>query len=161
MMISQNHPLASVRDSFNAVFVHGDAVGDVMFYGRGAGEFPTASAVVGDVIDVVRDTQYHCTGRISCTCYRTTPVKNFKNVKNKFFLRMQVKNEPGVLAKVASVFGGHKVSIRRVVQKHVQEEAAELVISTEKVKEYHIKDALRELQKMDSISEISSMIREY
>ena len=75
--------------------------------------------------------------------------------------QMQVKNEPGVLAKVASVFGGHKVSIRRVVQKHVQEEAAELVISTEKVKEYHIKDALRELQKMDSISEISSMIREY
>ena len=81
MMISQNHPLASVRDSFNAVFVHGDAVGDVMFYGRGAGELPTASAVVGDVIDVVRDTQYHCTGRISCTCYRTTPVKDFKNVK--------------------------------------------------------------------------------
>ena len=74
---------------------------------------------------------------------------------------MQVKNDPGVVAKVASVFGGHKVSIRRVVQKHVQEEAAELVISTEKVKEYHIKDALRELQKMDSISEISSMIREY
>jgi len=88
-------------------------------------------------------------------------LRRFDEVKNKFFLRMQVKNEPGVLAKVASVFGGHKVSIRRVVQKHVQEEAAELVISTEKVKEYHIKDALRELQKMDSISEISSMIREY
>ena len=74
---------------------------------------------------------------------------------------MQVKNEPGVLAKVASVFGDHKVSIRRVVQKYVQETAAELVISTEKVKEYHIQDALKELQNTDSIFEISSMIREY
>ena len=134
---------------------------DAMFYGRGAGEMPTASAVVGDVIDVARNLQFGCNGRISCTCYQDLQVKPFDEVKNKFFLRMQVKNEPGVLAKVASVFGGHKVSIRRVVQKHVQEEAAELVISTEKVKEYHIKDALRELQKMDSISEISSMIREY
>ena len=160
-MIPENHPLAAVNDSFNAVFVHGDAVDDAMFYGRGAGEMPTASAVVGDVIDVARNLQFGCNGRISCTCYQDLPVKPFDEVKNKFFLRMQVKNEPGVLAKVASVFGGHKVSIRRVVQKHVQEEAAELVISTEKVKEYHIKDALRELQKMDSISEISSMIREY
>ena len=75
MMIPQEHPLASVRDSFNAVFVHGDAVDDVMFYGSGAGEFPTASAIMGDVIDVVRDIQYHCTGRISCTCYRETKVK--------------------------------------------------------------------------------------
>ena len=82
-------------------------------------------------------------------------------MKNKFFLRMQVKNEPGVLAKVASVFGNHKVSIRRVVQKHVQQETAELVISTEKVKEYHIQDALEELQEMESIFEISSIIREY
>lgn len=161
VLLGKEHPLSSVRDSFNAVFVHGDAVDDAMFYGRGAGEMPTASAVVGDVIDVARNLQFGCNGRISCTCYQNLPVKPFDEVKNKFFLRMQVKNEPGVLAKVASVFGGHKVSIRRVVQKHVQEEAAELVISTEKVKEYHIKDALRELQKMDSISEISSMIREY
>ena len=161
VLLGKEHPLSSVRDSFNAVFVHGDAVDDAMFYGRGAGEMPTASAVVGDVIDVARNLQFGCNGRISCTCYQDLPVKPFDEVKNKFFLRMQVKNEPGVLAKVASVFGGHKVSIRRVVQKHVQEEAAELVISTEKVKEYHIKDALRELQKMDSISEISSMIREY
>lgn len=161
VLLGKEHPLSSVRDSFNAVFVHGDAVDDAMFYGRGAGEMPTASAVVGDVIDVARNLQFGCNGRISCTCYQDLLVKPFDEVKNKFFLRMQVKNEPGVLAKVASVFGGHKVSIRRVVQKHVQEEAAELVISTEKVKEYHIKDALRELQKMDSISEISSMIREY
>ncbi|MDO4440197.1 MAG: homoserine dehydrogenase [Eubacteriales bacterium] len=161
MLLRQEHPLASVRDSFNAVFVHGDAVDDAMFYGRGAGEMPTASAVVGDVIDVIRNLQFGCSGRISCTCYRNLPVKSFDEVKHKFFLRMQVKNEPGVLAKVASVFGDHKVSIRRVVQKYVQETTAELVISTEKVKEYHIQDALKELKNMDSIFEISSMIREY
>ena len=163
MMISQNHPLASVRDSFNAVFVHGDAVGDVMFYGRGAGELPTASAVVGDVIDVVRDTQYHCTGRISCTCYRTTPVKNFKNVKNKFFLRMQVENKPGVLASIAMVFGVHKVSITKVMQKEQCENAdvAELVIVTEAVKESQMLDSLEHLKDMETIREVSSVIREY
>ncbi len=161
MLISKHHPLASVRDSFNAVFVHGDAVGDVMFYGRGAGELPTASAVMGDVIDVVRDMQYSCTGRISCTCYRTTPIKEFKDIRNKFFLRMQVENKPGVLAAIATVFGNHKVSISRVVQKESLEGDAELVIVTEAVKEYHMQDALEHLKNMENIHEISSVIREY
>lgn len=161
MMIAQDHPLASVRDSFNAVFVHGDAVDDVMFYGRGAGEFPTASAIMGDVIDVIRDIQYQCTGRISCTCYRNTPVKPFREVRNKFFLRMQVENKPGVLAAIASVFGVHKVSISKVVQKIITDGVAELVIVTEAVKEYHFEDALEHLQDMDTTREISSVIREY
>lgn len=161
MLLPKDHPLASVRDSFNAVFVHGDAVDDAMFYGRGAGEFPTASAVMGDVIDVARDIQYHCTGRISCTCYRTTPIKKFDDVKNKFFLRMQVDNKPGVLAAIASVFGVHKVSISKVVQKIIKDGTAELVIVTEAVKEYHMKDALEHLKDMETTREISSMIREY
>lgn len=161
MLLNKSHPLASVRDSFNAVFVHGDAVDDAMFYGRGAGEFPTASAVVGDVIDVARDLQFHCTGRISCTCYRNTPIKAFDDVKNKFFLRMQVENKPGALARIAKVFGDHKVSIAKVVQKNAEEAKAELVIGTERVKEYHLQDALGELKKTDIIHEISSIIREY
>ena len=161
VMLPKDHPLASVRESFNAVFIHGDAVDDAMFYGRGAGERPTASAVVGDVIDVARDLAYDCTGRISCTCYRQIPVKDFGEIENKFFLRMQVKNRPGVLAQIAQVFGGHKVSIARVVQKNVHLEKAELVIVTERVKERHMKDATEELKNMDSIYEISSVIREY
>lgn len=161
MLLEKNHPLSSVRDSFNAVFVHGDAVDDAMFYGRGAGEFPTASAIVGDVIDVVRNIQYHCTGRISCTCYRKTPVKSFSEVKNKFFIRMQVENKPGVLAAITSVFGEHKVSISKVVQKIITDGVAELVIVTEAVKEYHMKDALARLEKMDIMRQISSVIREY
>lgn len=161
MLLNKEHPLASVRDSFNAVFVHGDAVDDAMFYGRGAGELPTASAVMGDIIDVARDIKYQCNGRISCTCYKELPIKDFSDVKNKFFLRMQVKNQPGVLARIAKVFGDHKVSIARVVQKHAKDNEAELVIVTEKVKEYHLKDALRELREKDSIIDISSVIREY
>ena len=161
VMLSKEHPLAAVRDSFNAVFIHGDAVDDAMFYGRGAGEMPTASAVVGDVIDVARNMEYGCTARISCTCYRELPVKDFGEVNNKFFLRMQVKNTPGVLARIAHVFGEHKVSIARVVQKHADTEHAELVIVTEKVKEKHMQSALCELKEMDSIIEVSSMIREY
>ena len=161
VMLPEDHPLASVRESFNAVFIHGDAVDDAMFYGRGAGEMPTASAVVGDVIDVARNLEYNCTGRISCTCYRQIPVKDFGEVQNKFFLRMQVKNLPGVLAQIAQVFGGHKVSIARVVQKNVHSDRAELVIVTEKVKERHMKDAIEELKQMESIYEISSVIREY
>ena len=132
MMIGKDHPLASVRDSFNAVFIHGDAVDDAMFYGRGAGEMPTASAVVGDVIDAARDLAYGCTGRISCTCYRQIPVKDFGEVENKFFLRMQVKNRPGVLAQIACVFGEHNVSIARVVQKNARKDQAERVIVTAK-----------------------------
>lgn len=161
MLLNKEHPLASVRDSFNAVFVHGDAVDDAMFYGRGAGELPTASAVMGDIIDVARNLQYHCTGRISCTCYKNLPIKQFDDVKNKFFIRMQVKNQPGVLACIATVFGDHKVSIARVVQKRAQGAEAELVIVTEKVKEYHLKDALKELKEKNSIMDISSVIREY
>src|SRR5699024_4577967 len=75
MLVPQEHPLATVNDSYNAVFVKGDAVGDAMFYGRGAGEMPTASAIVGDVFDIVRNILFNCTGRISCTCYKNLPVK--------------------------------------------------------------------------------------
>ena len=161
MMLPKNHPLASVRDSFNAVFVHGDALDDAMFYGRGAGELPTASAVMGDVIDIIRDIQFSCTGRISCTCYKNTPVKSSDDVKNKFFVRMQVTNKPGALARIASMFGEHKVSISKVIQKVITDGVAELVIVTEAVKEYHMQDALMHLREMDTTQEISSVIREY
>ena len=161
MLIDKNHPLASVRDSFNAVFVHGDAVGDAMFYGRGAGEMPTASAVLGDIIDVTRNIQFNCNGRISCTCFKELNIKSFDEVENKFFLRMHVKNEPGVLACVAKVFGDNGVSIARLIQEEVSDDKAELVIVTEGVKEYHFKDAINELENKDRIISIDSIIRQY
>ena len=118
-------------------------------------------AVMGDVIDIIRDIQFSCTGRISCTCYKNTPVKSSDDVKNKFFVRMQVTNKPGVLARIASMFGEHKVSISKVIQKVITDGVAELVIVTEAVKEYHMQDALMHLREMDTTQEISSVIREY
>lgn len=161
MFIDKDHPLASVRDSFNAVFIHGDAVGDTMFYGRGAGELPTASAVMGDIIDVARNIQFNCNSRISCTCYKKLKVKAFDNVENRFFLRMHVDNEPGVLACVAKVFGDNLVGIARLIQNDVCKEYAEIAIVTDSVKEYHLKDSIKELEKIDSIRSIDSVIRQY
>lgn len=161
MFVSLDHPLASVRNSFNAVMVHGDAVDDVMFYGRGAGEFPTASAVVGDILDVARNVVWGSTGRAVNTCYRDTPVKQFEDIENRFVIRMQVDNKPGVLAAISSVFGDHKVSIRKVLQNIISDEIAEIVIGTDEVKEKYMKNALDLIVNLSVVKEISSVIREY
>ena len=161
MLIDVDHPLASVRDSFNAVFVHGDAVDDAMFYGRGAGELPTASAVVGDIFDIARNLQYECCGRISCTCYKQLQIKAMDDICSKYFLRMLVENEPGVLAAVTAVFGDRKVSIEQIIQKKKIGELAEIVVITEKVKERHVKDSLKAFEEMTAVKKVSSVIRVY
>ncbi len=161
MLIPSSHPLASVNDSFNAVFVHGDAVDDAMFMGRGAGELPTASAVMGDIIDVARNIQYNCNGRIGCTCYKSIPVKNIDDMESKYFMRMQVDDRPGVLASVASVLGNTDVGIDRVIQKTKKGNTAELVVITDSVLERNFKDALAIFRGMAMIREISSVIRVY
>lgn len=161
MLIDSRHPLAAVNDSFNAVFVRGDAVGDTMFYGRGAGELPTASAIVGDVFDIVRNIRFNCTGRICCTCYKELPIKKMEDCSNRYFLRMQVTNRPGVLASIASVFGNESVSIEQLIQKHKEGDVAEIVIITEAVEEGHFNNAMEVLKGMDILHEISSMIRVY
>lgn len=161
MLIESTHPLASVNDSYNAVFVIGDAVQDTMFYGRGAGELPTASAVVGDVFDIVRNILAGCCGRIGCTCYKTLPVKKMDQIKSKYFIRMQVEDRYGVLASVASVFGNNSVSIAQVIQKRKRKDSAEIVLITDLVKERHLKDAIKVFEGMSIIKEISSLIRVY
>ena len=161
MLIDSRHPLASVNDSFNAIFLRGDAVGDTMFYGRGAGELPTASAIVGDVFDVVRNMKYHCTGRIGCTCYKTTKMKKRDDIISRYFMRIQVENRPGVLAAVTSVFGNSNVSIEQFIQKHKEGSWAEIVVITEKTPERNFNDAVTILQTMSMIHEISAIIRVY
>ena len=161
MLIPSSHPLATVNDSFNAVFVHGDAVDDVMFYGRGAGELPTASAVVGDAIDIARNIQFNCKGRIRCTCYKETPIKSIENCSSSYFIRLQAHNRPGVLANIAGVFGACNVSIAQFVQKNVQEEDAEMVLITENVREKDFRSAVAALEQMPILKEISAIIRVY
>lgn len=161
MLIPSNHALASVRDSFNAVFVRGDAVGDAMFYGRGAGEMPTGSAVAGDVLDVARNILHSCNGRIGCTCYKNIPIKKMEDIYNSYFLRIQVKNRPGVLANIAAVFGNNQVSIAQIIQKKAIKDRAELVVITDEVCEKNIRDSVTVLEGMSIIKEISSIIRVY
>lgn len=161
MLIPAEHPLAAVKDSFNAVFVHGDAMDDAMFMGRGAGSLPTASAVVGELLDAARNLVHHCSGRIGCTCYKNLPVKKIEDTKSRFFLRMLVEDKPGVLAGVMSVFGNSTVSIAQVVQKKRRGRDAELVVITDEVMERDFKDAITILTGMSMVREIPSIIRVY
>ncbi len=159
MLIPSEHPLASVSGSYNAVYVHGDAVGDVMFYGKGAGDMPTASAVMGDVFAVTRHTVYDSLGTTKDNVYRSIPVKSMDNTRSSYFLRMEVENKPGVLATIASIFGNNSVSIEQVIQKNKVNKNAELVVITSSVKERHIKDALLILNSSSVVRKISAMIR--
>ncbi len=161
MLISDTHPLASVNDSFNAVFVHGDAVDDAMFYGRGAGEMPTASAIVGDVFDIVRNIIAGATGRIGCTCYKQLPIKDPEDMESRFFLRLHVDDRPGVLASIASVLGNNNVSIAQMIQKQKDEDLAEIVVVTSGVREGDFNDAMLIIEGMNVVHKVSSVIRVY
>lgn len=161
MLIPSSHPLAAVNDSFNAIFVHADAAGEVMFYGRGAGELPTASAVVGDIIDVTRNIEFSSLGRISCSCYKNLPIKNIEQIESMYFLRIECQDEPGVLARIAKVFGDNQVSISQFIQKDAIDGIAELVIITHKVFECDIRKSVAELGDLDIVHKVSSIIRVY
>ena len=94
-LIPESHPLATVNDAFNAVFVHGDAVDDAMFYGRGAGSLPTGSAVVGDIMDVARNMLFDANGRIGCSCYKNTPIKTIGDTTSSYYIRMKLEDRAG------------------------------------------------------------------
>ena len=162
MLIPNDHPLATVNDSYNAVFVHGDAVEDAMFFGRGAGELPTASAVVGDVFDIVRNILAGCCGRIGCTCYKNIPVKKMEDTHNRYFLRLKVEDRCGVLAEMTAIFAKYQVSVAQIIQKDTKVEGcAEVVVITEKVREGDFRTAIEELRNRDSVRKISTIIRVY
>jgi homoserine dehydrogenase len=113
-MIPSTHPLASVRDSFNAVFVEGDAVGQLMFLGRGAGGMPTASAVLGDLLDAAHDLTTGGLGRT--VTLRRTPIRPIDDLRSAYYLTLDVVDRPGVLHAVSGVLGRHQVSIRLMEQ---------------------------------------------
>ena len=119
-----------------------------MFYGRGAGELPTASAIMGDVIDVCRNTAFGCNGRIGCTCYKDIPVKAMEDIESKYFVRTLLEDKPGTLAAVASTFSGNNASIDQMVQKTKFPGYAEVVFIIDTVKEQLFHRAIRELSAM-------------
>jgi len=158
-LLPKNHPLAAVNDVFNAVFVTGDAVGEVMFFGRGAGELPTASAVTSDVMSAARNRLNNISGTVSCTCYDEKKVKPMGDTKTKYYIRINVADKPGVLAGIASIFGNNDVSIASVIQKNTTGKAAEIVLVTHKVFEKNLQDALKIIKDLSTVNEISNVIR--
>jgi homoserine dehydrogenase len=157
-LLPKNHPLAAVNDVFNAIFVSGDAVGDVMFYGRGAGELPTASAVVADIMDAARGLTRNGAGRIGCTCFEDKPIKPMGQTCTRYYIRLCVADRPGVLAGIAQVFGDSAVSLATVIQKS-SGKAAELVLVTHRVLEKNLQDALNILKRLPIVFEVSNVIR--
>ena len=155
-MVPKDHPLASVRDSFNAIFVEGAAVGDLMFYGRGAGGTPTASAVLGDVIDaaVNRTRNSHATiGALA-----KARIRPIDEVESAYYLNLDVFDRPGVLAAVAGVFGDHDVSIRSMEQEGLGGEAR-LVFITHVAREAAVQATIRDLHHLDAVDRITSVLR--
>lgn len=157
--IPNTHPLAAVNDVFNAVFVRGDAVGEIMHYGKGAGEQPTASAVVGDIIDIGRNMVHNISGRIGCTCFEEKNIFKIEDMRAQYYIRMNVKDRPGVLAGIAGVFGNNEVSIDAVIQKASGGKMAELILLTHDVKEGDLQDSLTVLKGMSIVGEINNVIR--
>lgn len=157
--IPKDHPLASVNDVFNAIFVKGDAVGETMFYGRGAGELPTASAIMGDVIAASRNIIENNKGCIGCTCYEEKPIKNVGETKTKYYIRLNVHDRPGVLAGIASVLGSQEVSIASLIQTKTKGDRAEIVIVTHQVLERNMQDALKIVEGLSTVDSIANVIR--
>jgi len=153
-----HHPLASVQHVFNAIFVRGDAVGELMLYGRGAGEMPTASAVVADLIDAARDLRNRVNGRVKSTT-KSRPVSSISGIVTKYYVRMQVVDKPGVLAAIARAFGREDVSIESVIQKGRGEDPVSLVFVTHEVKEENIRSALRSIRTLNVVRDITNVIR--
>jgi homoserine dehydrogenase len=155
-MVPAEHPLASVRDSFNAVFVEGAAVGDLMFYGRGAGGFPTATAVLGDLIDaaVNRARGSHA----SIGALAKARIRPIDEVETAYYLNIDVFDRPGVLAAVAGVFGAHGVSIRSMEQEGLGDEAR-LVFITHIAREAAMQATVRDLHHLDAVDRITSVLR--
>ncbi len=159
VLIPVTHPLASVNDVFNAIFVRGDAVGDTMFYGRGAGEMPTASAVVADIMDAARCRSHNVPSYIGCTCYEEKPVKPMGLTESKYYIRLQVADRPGVLASIAYAFGDKDVSLASVIQEETEGELAELVMVTHKVRERNLQEALEIIRHLSSVIDVCNFIR--
>lgn len=157
--IPTSHPMASVNDVFNAIFVTGDAVGDAMFYGRGAGELPTASAVLGDIMEVTRNIQHEAKARVLCTCYEQKPICPIEDSESIFYVRLLAKDEPGVFAKIAGVFAEQQISLNSVIQKRKVDNCAEIVFLTYTVKDANLRAALANLEALPVIEEISNVIR--
>ena len=155
--VPRAHPLAAVRDIFNAIFVQADAAGELMFYGRGAGSAPTASAVVGDIVHVARHLLQESRGPREVS-HRAKPVRPMAELSNQYYVLLDVDDRAGVLASVALVFGRHDVSIGQVWQEG-QGERAQLVLITHRAREADLRATVAELELTEGVRQVASVLR--
>ncbi|MFN0089272.1 MAG: homoserine dehydrogenase [Acidimicrobiales bacterium] len=155
-MVPLTHPLAAVRESFNAVFVEGPAIGELMFYGRGAGGRPTASAVLGDVIDAASNRRKGASGGLGLLA--RARIRPLDDQRCAYYLNLDVADQPGVLAQVAGVFGAHGVSIRSMEQEGLGEEAR-LIFITHEAAERDVQGTLAGLRRLDAVAGVNSVLR--
>lgn len=153
-MVPKTHPLAAVSDQFNAILVEGENVGRLMFYGQGAGGAPTGNSVISDIIDAARNLVFGAKARIVCTCRVNPRLKPINQIESRFCLRMDVVDKPGVLAKIASVFGTNQVSIASVVQRESRGEIAQIVWVTHKTPLASVQKSLEEIKRLDVVHSV-------
>ncbi|MEU8547828.1 homoserine dehydrogenase [Streptomyces roseoverticillatus] len=156
-MIPLTHPLASVREAYNAVFIEADAAGQLMFYGPGAGGSPTASAVLGDLVAVCRNKVAEATGPGE-SAYTRLPVSTMGEVVTRYHISLDVADKPGVLAQVATVFAEHGVSIDTVRQQGKDGEAS-LVVVTHRAADAALSATVEALRKLDTVRGVASIMR--
>ena len=155
-MVPRSHPLAGVNDAFNAVFVEGAAVGDLMFYGRGAGGDPTASAVLGDLVDAAVNKAAGAAAALTIT--EPATFRSLDELRSQYYIAMQVTDRPGVLAQVAAEFGEHGVSIQTMEQKGTGD-AADLWFITHEASHAALRSTLDALAHLDAVNAVDSVIR--
>lgn len=158
--VPKTHPLASVKGSYNAIYVTGNIVDDVMFYGRGAGSLPTASAVMADVISTAKHIMNHSTGTgMMLTETKRIPFYSSLKLKNSYYFRLIVDDVTGVLSQIASAYADNDISIKEVVQKSRIEDAAELMIITQDTPRENIIHVEKALQVLPCMRQVANIVR--
>lgn len=153
-LVPRAHLLASVGGVFNAIMVHGDVVGDTLYHGRGAGREPTASAVLGDIVDVARNIVQGSSGRVPAYVHdeQHGPLRPVEDIRSRYYLRLSLKDEPGMLAKVAHILGRHRISIASVIQKEERTgEYVPVIILTHRAVEGNFRDAIKEIDALEEV----------
>jgi len=158
-MIRASHPLASVNGVYNAIYVIGDAVGETMFFGEGAGSLPAASAVVGDIIEAARHIERGCSGLVGCTCSESLPICDIADLESSYYIRLRAADEIGVLAAIAGVFATHGVSLASVIQRQTGDGGAEIVWITHRATERDVRSALAVIDSLEAVRGVGTVLR--
>ena len=153
------HPLASVRGSYNAIYIKGNGIDDAMFYGRGAGSLPTGSSVVSDIMEVAKNVAFESTGRFKPFYFDQKNIYSPGKIQSSYYMRLAVDNKTGVLAKIATKLAEQKISVLSIVQRNKDPETAVLAIVTSKCPHSYILNLIDSFNSLRSVKEVCSVIR--